>query len=85
MQFERDNISAVAGRRQHRPDVAMPTIAEAAKDYVGVDEDGRLADADLRRRITDHLMENRAFQLTMKRAADEAQVVQRARRTPRRS
>jgi alkylation response protein AidB-like acyl-CoA dehydrogenase len=50
----------------------MPTIPEAAKASLGVDADGRLSDADLRRRITDHLMENRAFQLTMKRAADDA-------------
>src|ERR1041385_2486469 len=50
----------------------MPTIPEAAKAGLGVDEDGRLADADLRRRITDHLMENHAFRLTMRRAADDA-------------
>jgi alkylation response protein AidB-like acyl-CoA dehydrogenase len=50
----------------------MPTIPEAAKAALGVDEDGRLADADMRRRITDHLMENQAFKLTMKRAAEDA-------------
>jgi alkylation response protein AidB-like acyl-CoA dehydrogenase len=38
---------------------------------VGLDESGRLADADLRRRLTDHLMEERAFQLTGARAASE--------------
>ena len=43
-----------------------------AKAYVGLDEDGRLADADLRRRIIDHRMENQAFQLTIRRAALEA-------------
>jgi alkylation response protein AidB-like acyl-CoA dehydrogenase len=47
-------------------------VSDAARDYVGLDETGRLADADLRRRITDHLMEARAFQLTMRRAQDEA-------------
>jgi alkylation response protein AidB-like acyl-CoA dehydrogenase len=39
---------------------------------VGVDGTGRLADPDLRRRLTDHLMEERAFQLTGRRAAAEA-------------
>jgi alkylation response protein AidB-like acyl-CoA dehydrogenase len=72
MQFERDSIAGSLGGGNIGQTVAMPTIPEAAKAAVGVDEDGRLADADLRRRITDHLMENRAFQLTMRRAADDA-------------
>ena len=33
---------------------------------------GRIADHDLRRRIIEHRMEARAFQLTVRRAADEA-------------
>ena len=47
-------------------------MREAALDYVGVDEDGRLADPDLRRRIIEHLMETQAFQQTVRRAADES-------------
>src|SRR5438270_6063232 len=42
-----------------------------SSDLVGVDETGRLADTDLRRRITEHLMDERAFQLTGMRAAAE--------------
>ena len=72
MQFERDSIAGSLGGGNIGQAVAMPTIPEAAKAYAGVDETGRLADGDLRRRITEHLMENRAFQLTMKRAADDA-------------
>ena len=72
MQFERDSIAGSLGGGNIGQGVPMPTIPEAAKANLGVDEDGRLADSDLRRRITDHLMENRAFQLTMKRAADDA-------------
>ena len=72
MQFERDSIAGSLGGGNIGQTVAMPTIPEAAKARIGVDEDGRLEDADLRRRITDHLMENRAFQLTMRRAADDA-------------
>jgi len=47
-------------------------VAETAKKYVGLDDTGRLADADLRRRLIDHTMENKAFQLTTRRAALEA-------------
>jgi alkylation response protein AidB-like acyl-CoA dehydrogenase len=72
MQFERDSIAGSLGGGNIGQAVPMPTIPEAAKASLGVDEDGRLSDGDLRRRITDHLMENRAFQLTMKRAADDA-------------
>jgi alkylation response protein AidB-like acyl-CoA dehydrogenase len=72
MQFERESIAGSLGGGNIGQTVAMPTIVEAAKAGVGVEADGRLADADLRRRITEHLMENRAFQLTMKRAADDA-------------
>ena len=72
LQFERDNISAGLGGGNIGALVALPTVVEAAKDHVGVDEAGRVADHDLRRRITEHLMETRAFQLTVRRAADEA-------------
>ena len=72
MQFERDSIAGSLGGGNIGQTVAMPTIPEAAKAGVGVDDQGRIADPDLRRRITEHLMENRAFQLTMKRAADDA-------------
>jgi alkylation response protein AidB-like acyl-CoA dehydrogenase len=72
LQFERDNISAGLGGGNIGQATPLPTVIEAAKDYVGLDGDGRLADADLRRRITDHLMEARSFQLTVRRAADEA-------------
>jgi len=72
LQFERDNISAGLGGGNIGQAVALPTVIEAAKAYVGVEDDGRLADPDLRRRVTDHVMQNRAFQLTVRRAQDEA-------------
>jgi alkylation response protein AidB-like acyl-CoA dehydrogenase len=52
------------GRRQ--------SIRDLAKEYVGVDENGRLADADLRARLTDHLMNTRAHALTIARVTAEA-------------
>jgi alkylation response protein AidB-like acyl-CoA dehydrogenase len=47
-------------------------IEAVAKDYIGVDGEGRLADADLRIRLTHHLMERRAFDLTMQRVSATA-------------
>jgi alkylation response protein AidB-like acyl-CoA dehydrogenase len=72
LQFERDNISAGLGGGSIGAPVTALTVDQAAREYVGLDETGRLADSDFRRRVTEHLMEARAFQLTVRRAADEA-------------
>jgi len=72
LQFERDNISAGLGGGNIGQATPLPTVIEAARDYVGLDEDGRLQDFELRHKITHHLMEARSFQLTVRRAADEA-------------
>ena len=72
LQFERDNISAGLGGGNIGAPAAVLTVEEAAKTYVGVDETGRIADHDLRRRIIEHKMEAQSFQLTVRRAADEA-------------
>ena len=72
LQFERDNISAGLGGGNIGRATPLPSVIEAAKAYVGLDEAGRVADSDLRRRMSDHLMEAQAFQLTIRRAADEA-------------
>ena len=47
-------------------------LQEIAKRYVEVDENGRIADIDLRARLTQHLMDNRAHGLTLARAMAEA-------------
>jgi alkylation response protein AidB-like acyl-CoA dehydrogenase len=71
LQFERENISASLGAGGGLG--GAPASVEAfAKRYLGVDETGRLADTDYRRRLIDHKMENQAFQLTVRRAGDEA-------------
>ena len=72
LQFERDNISAGLGGGSIGAPVTALTVKQAAKDYVGLGDDGRLADSDFRRRVTEHLMEVQAFQQTVRRAADEA-------------
>ena len=47
-------------------------LQDVAKRYLGVDEQGRLADTDLRTRITSHLLDARAHGLTLARAMAEA-------------
>jgi alkylation response protein AidB-like acyl-CoA dehydrogenase len=47
-------------------------LREVAKDYVGVDADGRLADTDLRSRLADHMMGAKAHSLTLARVFAEA-------------
>ncbi|HEY1753243.1 MAG TPA: acyl-CoA dehydrogenase family protein [Caulobacteraceae bacterium] len=73
LQFERQGIGSAARAGQGGPGtLAGPPVNELAKTYLGVDEDGRLADADLRSRITRHLMEAQAHALTGERIALEA-------------
>ncbi len=73
LQHERQGISGVnaqpgAAGPGHVPGPSLETLA---RDYLGLAEDGRLADQDLRTRLTKHLMEAQAFQLTGQRAAAE--------------
>jgi alkylation response protein AidB-like acyl-CoA dehydrogenase len=72
LQFEREGIGASLGAGNIGGGTAVPTVVEAAKAGVGVEADGRLSDTDLRRRITEHLMEARSFQLTVHRQQDES-------------
>ena len=66
--------------RQSQTGAASPLVAstgreslqDLAKRYVGVDAHGRLADPDLRARLSAHLMDARAHALTLNRVADEA-------------
>ncbi|WP_372785803.1 acyl-CoA dehydrogenase family protein [Phenylobacterium sp.] len=73
LQHERQGISgANAQPGAAGPGVVPgPALEDLARDYVGMDDNGRLADPDLRTRLTRHLMEARAFQLTGQRAAAE--------------
>ncbi len=72
LQFEREGIGASLGSGNIGAASIVPSVLEAAKTSVGLEADGRLADQDLRRRVTEHLMEARAFQLTVRRQQDEA-------------
>jgi alkylation response protein AidB-like acyl-CoA dehydrogenase len=49
-----------------------PGLDVLAKKYVGVDDKGRIADADLRSRLAVHMMDAKAHGLTIQRAMNEA-------------
>lgn len=66
LQHERaSQTGASAGGRQ-------TPLEDIARRYVGVDENGRIADQDLRTRLTRHLMDGRIHGLTLARAIAEA-------------
>nr|WP_312162045.1 acyl-CoA dehydrogenase family protein [Phenylobacterium sp.] len=67
LQYERQRSEDAPPRAtEKRP------IEEVVVQYLGRDEDGRLADRDLRMRLVRHAMERQAFALTMQRVALEA-------------
>ncbi|WP_300577659.1 acyl-CoA dehydrogenase family protein [Phenylobacterium sp.] len=67
LQHERSGMGGRAGEGGKRE-----ALGVIAKKYVGEDEQGRLADLDLRTRIVMNDMDLRALQQTVKRAALEA-------------
>ncbi|MFT5012369.1 MAG: acyl-CoA dehydrogenase [Patiriisocius sp.] len=70
LQHERSMISGMglggSGRSEH-------SMENQAKQYVG-EKDGKIADHQLRQRITAHKMNGAVFALTMKRAAEESKL-----------
>ncbi|MBP6878664.1 MAG: acyl-CoA dehydrogenase family protein [Phenylobacterium sp.] len=69
LQYERESLADEGEGHQH-------PLHEVAKQYVGVDSEGRLADQELRVRIAANHMDVRALQLTLLRAAAEAKGAQ---------
>ena len=70
LNFERQSLSGGGGGGGRG--MLGTAVEDLAKKYVGTDETGRIADADLRSRIVQHQMESRAFMLTLMRAGAEA-------------
>ncbi|MGA0603274.1 acyl-CoA dehydrogenase family protein [Caulobacter sp. KR2-114] len=68
LQHERNGM----GNRSEGGPRQAENLGDIAKRYVGVDDTGRLADADLRGRITLQKMDEQALKLTVRRAAAEA-------------
>src|ERR1700742_87273 len=71
LQYERQNISGGFGGGGGAGGAAGG-LGQLAKDYVGVDDDGALADPDLRGRITRNKMDFQAFGLTVARINAES-------------
>ena len=74
LQHERSGISGGggAGARGGGMFGVGGSPAELAKEYLGVDEAGRIADSDLRVRVVAHEMDAKAFQLTAMRTMLES-------------
>jgi alkylation response protein AidB-like acyl-CoA dehydrogenase len=74
LQHERSGISGGggAGARGGGMFGVGGSPAELAKEYLGVDEAGRIADSDLRARVVAHEMDAKAFQLTAMRTMLES-------------
>ena len=71
LQYERQNISAGFGGGGSAGGSAGD-LGQLAKTYVGIDETGAVADADLRSRITKNKMDFQSFYLTLARVAAES-------------
>lgn len=70
LQHERNSLSGGGGSQgRMNQGEQIPAIA---KKYRGVNGEGKLADSDLRTRIIKHEMDQRAFALTLRRAALES-------------
>ena len=68
LQHERQSQTGGRGPGGERP----AKLEDLAKQYVGTNDDGTLADADLRTRLASHLMDARAHTLTISRITAEA-------------
>ncbi len=66
LQHERASQTGASGGGRAAP------LQDIAKRYVGVDEQGRLADSDLRTRLTQHLMDAKMHGLTLARIVAES-------------
>ncbi len=71
LQFERDGQGGNTRGASFRG-ADTRSVDEIAKSYVGADDTGRIADADLRARVADHNMSVAAMRLTVQRMQDDA-------------
>lgn len=70
LQHERSGQGGL-GQAGARRVVPEPKLAEVAKQYVGVDSAGKIADSQARREVTQFAMDRASFKLTQKRAREE--------------
>ena len=69
LQYERSSLSSLAAGRSRNVGRA---VEDFAKDYIGVNN-GMIADRDIREQILKHNITTHAFQLTQRRAVEEAE------------
>ena len=69
LQHERSGLASAAGNARAAARVQMPDLA---RQYLELDENGAIADPDLRHRVTLFEMELQAFQKTSQRSTAEA-------------
>ncbi|MEM9739822.1 MAG: acyl-CoA dehydrogenase family protein [Pseudomonadota bacterium] len=74
LQFERSSISAGGFGGTGGSGILGPE--DYAKQHIGLDETGRVADGDLRGRIANHKMYAKAFSLTVQRSTEQAKAGQ---------
>lgn len=71
LQHERNSLGGGGGSSAARMFAGTP-LSVLAKKFVGEDEQGRVADSELRNKIVRHEMDLRAFALTLKRVQQDA-------------
>ena len=71
LEHERSGLSSRGGGTAARGGDSRP-LHSVAEAYLGLGADGRLADGDLRTRIAAHQIDQKAFSLTLERAAAES-------------
>ncbi|MCZ6887395.1 MAG: acyl-CoA dehydrogenase family protein [Gammaproteobacteria bacterium] len=69
LQHERSGIRTLASGNNRE---SGPELDKIAREYVG-EENGRIADPNLRSRIAKYYIDSRAFQLTQRRTVEESQ------------
>ena len=74
LQFERSSRSAGGFGGTGGSGILGPE--DYAKQHIGTDSEGRIADGDLRGRITDHKMYAKAFSLTVARSQEQSKAGQ---------
>ncbi len=72
LQFERAGLGGAPGGGGLNRGGETRSLDQVAKHYVGTGEKGRIADSDLRARVANHMMDMRAFMLTVQRSMAEA-------------
>ena len=71
LQFERNTTGPARPKSAKK---RLNPYASIAKQYLGEDDQGRIADATLRDRVLSHVMTERAMGLTTRRVIDESKV-----------